>query len=199
MIEVNELTKRCGGRTAVDRLSFSVRPGQVTGFLGPNGADKTTPLRLYLGLDAPTGGHRHRQQRPLPHPPTHPRGLRHVGALIDAGQVISAFTLLTLPPIFSQYARWLAAVIHAMPVTAWKRLVQNWAPDPHSLAYSATGPGSVGRVRDLAADRGRTRHGRRAAPRRVNAPAIRRINVRQSGARSPCASPVARTGWTSVG
>ncbi|MEV8287714.1 hypothetical protein [Streptomyces niveus] len=51
--------------------------------------------------------------------------------------------MLTLPPIFSQCARWPAAVNHAMPpVTAWKRLVQNWAPDPHSLAYSATGPGS---------------------------------------------------------
>ncbi|MFC9745127.1 ABC transporter permease [Streptomyces niveus] len=56
--------------------------------------------------------------------------------------VTSAFTLLMLPPIFSQSARWSAAVNHAMPVTAWKRLVQNWAPDPHSLAYSATVPGS---------------------------------------------------------
>ncbi|NEE13063.1 ABC transporter ATP-binding protein, partial [Streptomyces sp. SID7499] len=38
MIEATELTKRYGGRTAVDRLSFTVRPGRVTGFLGPNGA-----------------------------------------------------------------------------------------------------------------------------------------------------------------
>ncbi|QDN92808.1 ABC transporter permease [Streptomyces sp. RLB3-6] len=56
--------------------------------------------------------------------------------------VTSAFTLVMLPPIFSQSARWSAAISHAMPVTAWKRLVQNWAPDPHSLAYSATVPGS---------------------------------------------------------
>ncbi|WP_327291258.1 ABC transporter permease [Streptomyces sp. NBC_01198] len=56
--------------------------------------------------------------------------------------VTSAFTLVLLPPIFSQSARWSAAISHAMPVTAWKRLVQNWAPDPHSLAYSATVPGS---------------------------------------------------------
>ncbi|MEV8408017.1 ATP-binding cassette domain-containing protein [Streptomyces niveus] len=84
MIEVNELTKRYGGRTAVDRLSFSVRPGQVTGFLGPNGAGKTTTLRLILGLDAPTGGTATVGGVPFR---THPRGLRHVGALIDAGQV----------------------------------------------------------------------------------------------------------------
>ncbi|MFE5668587.1 ATP-binding cassette domain-containing protein [Streptomyces niveus] len=84
MIEVNELTKRYGGRTAVDRLSFSVRPGQVTGFLGPNGAGKTTTLRLILGLDAPTGGTATVSGVPFR---THPRGLLHVGALIDAGQV----------------------------------------------------------------------------------------------------------------
>ncbi|MFC9745126.1 ABC transporter ATP-binding protein [Streptomyces niveus] len=84
MIEVNELTKRYGCRTAVDRLSFSVRPGQVTGFLGPNGAGKTTTLRLILGLDAPTGGTATVSGVPFR---THPRGLRHVGALIDAGQV----------------------------------------------------------------------------------------------------------------
>ncbi|MFD4767379.1 ABC transporter permease [Streptomyces niveus] len=66
------------------------------------------------------------------------------GALIRHSattMVTSAFTLLMLP-IFSQSARWSAAVNHAMPVTAWKRLVQNWAPDPHFLAYSATVPGS---------------------------------------------------------
>ncbi|MFD4767381.1 ATP-binding cassette domain-containing protein [Streptomyces niveus] len=84
MIEANELTKRYGGRTAVDRLSFSVRPGQVTGFLGPNGAGKTTTLRLILGLDAPTGGTATVSGVPFR---SHPRGLRHVCALIDAGQV----------------------------------------------------------------------------------------------------------------
>ncbi|MFB6944618.1 MULTISPECIES: ABC transporter ATP-binding protein [unclassified Streptomyces] len=84
MIEVNELTKRYGSRTAVDRLSFTVRPGRVTGFLGPNGAGKTTTLRMILGLDAPTGGTATVSGVPLR---THPRGLRHVGALLDAGQV----------------------------------------------------------------------------------------------------------------
>ncbi|MFD0330857.1 ABC transporter ATP-binding protein [Streptacidiphilus monticola] len=56
MIEVHELTKRYGRTTAVDRLSFTVRPGRVTGFLGPNGAGKSTTLRMLLGLDRPTGG-----------------------------------------------------------------------------------------------------------------------------------------------
>lgn len=56
MIEATELTKRYGDKTAVDRLSFTVRPGRVTGFLGPNGAGKSTTMRLVLGLDAPTAG-----------------------------------------------------------------------------------------------------------------------------------------------
>ncbi|WP_329279109.1 ABC transporter ATP-binding protein [Streptomyces sp. NBC_00691] len=84
MIEVNELTKRYGGRTAVDRLSFTVRPGRVTGFLGPNGAGKTTTLRMILGLDAPTGGTATVGGVPFG---SRSRGLRHVGALLDAGQV----------------------------------------------------------------------------------------------------------------
>ena len=49
MIEVCELTKRYGGALAVDGLSFTVRPGRVTGFLGPNGAGKSTTMRVILG------------------------------------------------------------------------------------------------------------------------------------------------------
>ncbi|MFF1546345.1 ABC transporter ATP-binding protein [Streptomyces sp. NPDC058291] len=84
MIEVSELTKRYGGKTAVDQLSFTVRPGRVTGFLGPNGAGKSTTLRMILGLDAPTSGTAAVSGVPFR---SHPRGLRHVGALLDAGQV----------------------------------------------------------------------------------------------------------------
>ncbi|MEV0490102.1 ABC transporter ATP-binding protein [Streptomyces atratus] len=84
MIEVNDLTKRYGSKTAVDHVSFTVRPGQVTGFLGPNGAGKTTTLRMILGLDAPTGGAATVSGVPFH---SHSRGLRHVGALLDAGQV----------------------------------------------------------------------------------------------------------------
>ncbi|MEV4940431.1 ABC transporter ATP-binding protein [Streptomyces zaomyceticus] len=84
MIEVNELTKRYGGTSAVEALSFTVRPGQVTGFLGPNGAGKSTTLRMILGLHRPTGGTVTVDGRPFHE---RPRGLRHVGALLDAHDV----------------------------------------------------------------------------------------------------------------
>ena len=56
MIEAHGLTKRYGQITAVDHLTFDVRPGLVTGFLGPNGSGKSTTMRLILGLDAPDHG-----------------------------------------------------------------------------------------------------------------------------------------------
>jgi ABC-2 type transport system ATP-binding protein len=84
MIEVTHLTKRYGARLAVDRLSFRVRPGQVTGFLGPNGAGKSTTMRMILGLAAPDAGSAAVNGRPY-------RALRaplhEVGALLDARAV----------------------------------------------------------------------------------------------------------------
>ncbi|AYL38299.1 ABC transporter ATP-binding protein [Streptomyces fungicidicus] len=56
MIELEGLTKRYGEKVAVDDLTFTVRPGIVTGFLGPNGAGKSTTMRMILGLDHPTAG-----------------------------------------------------------------------------------------------------------------------------------------------
>ena len=56
MIEATHLTKRYGKTVAVNEVSFTVRPGQVTGFLGPNGAGKSTTMRMILGLDAPSSG-----------------------------------------------------------------------------------------------------------------------------------------------
>ncbi|MFJ8579823.1 ABC transporter ATP-binding protein [Micromonospora sp. NPDC093277] len=84
MIEVNELTKRYRRGVAVDGLSFTVRPGVVTGFLGPNGAGKTTTMRVLLGLAAPTSGEAlvgGRAYASMRHP------LREVGALLDANAV----------------------------------------------------------------------------------------------------------------
>ncbi|MEW2621026.1 ATP-binding cassette domain-containing protein [Streptomyces sp. NPDC048106] len=81
-IDVRDLTKEYGARRAVDHLTFSVRPGRVTGFLGPNGAGKSTTMRLVLGLDRPTsgtatiGGLAYAALRDP---------LRRVGALLDAG------------------------------------------------------------------------------------------------------------------
>jgi ABC-2 type transport system ATP-binding protein len=57
MIEAQHITKRYGQKVAVDDLSFTVKPGIVTGFLGPNGAGKSTAMRLIIGLDSPTSGH----------------------------------------------------------------------------------------------------------------------------------------------
>jgi ABC-2 type transport system ATP-binding protein len=84
MIEANELTKRYGAKTAVDGLTFTVRPGVVTGFLGPNGAGKSTTMRMILGLDAPSAGEvtvAGRRYRDLSAP------LREVGALLEARAV----------------------------------------------------------------------------------------------------------------
>jgi ABC-2 type transport system ATP-binding protein len=81
MIEAMGLTKRYGDRLAVDRLTFAVKPGQVTGFLGPNGAGKSTTMRMILGLDAPTAGSVTIDGKPLA-AMAHP--MREVGALLDA-------------------------------------------------------------------------------------------------------------------
>jgi ABC-2 type transport system ATP-binding protein len=84
MIEARGLTKRFGEVVAVDGLTFSVRPGEVTGFLGRNGAGKTTTLRMILGLERPASGTVTIDGRPyagLAAP------LRHVGSLLDARAV----------------------------------------------------------------------------------------------------------------
>jgi ABC-2 type transport system ATP-binding protein len=56
MIEAHSLTKRYGEKAAITDLSFTVRPGIVTGFLGPNGAGKSTTMRMIVGLDTPNSG-----------------------------------------------------------------------------------------------------------------------------------------------
>jgi ABC-2 type transport system ATP-binding protein len=81
MIDARGLTKNYGDKRAVDDLSFTVKPGIVTGFLGPNGSGKSTTMRLILGLDAPTtedvtvnGKHYREYAAPL----------HEVGALLEA-------------------------------------------------------------------------------------------------------------------
>jgi ABC-2 type transport system ATP-binding protein len=81
MIELEGITMTYGGFTAVDDVSFTARPGRVTGFLGPNGAGKSTSMRIMVGLTRPDrgratiGGHRYAD---IPNP------ARHVGVLLDA-------------------------------------------------------------------------------------------------------------------
>src|SRR5258706_150741 len=83
-IEVQGLTKRFGRVVAVDDLSFTVRPGEVTGFIGPNGAGKSTTIRLTMGLDFPQAGTATvagRRYRDLAEP------LTTIGTLLDARAV----------------------------------------------------------------------------------------------------------------
>jgi ABC-2 type transport system ATP-binding protein len=84
MIEAKNLTKRYGDKLAVDDLTFTVRPGVVTGFLGPNGAGKSTTMRLILGLDRATSGSVTVNGRPYAQ---HRHPLREVGALLEARAV----------------------------------------------------------------------------------------------------------------
>jgi ABC-2 type transport system ATP-binding protein len=98
MIEVNDVTKRYGDTVAVDHLSFTVKPGIVTGFLGPNGAGKTTTMRMILGLDAPSSGAvtvNGRRYRTISAP------MHEVGALLDAKAAFGGHTAY-------QHLRWLA-------------------------------------------------------------------------------------------
>lgn len=81
MIELRGLTKHYGQTVAVSDLSFTVRPGLVTGFLGPNGAGKSTTMRMILGLDDPTSGTALIDGKPYRELK---RPLESVGALLDA-------------------------------------------------------------------------------------------------------------------
>ncbi|WP_404190835.1 ABC transporter ATP-binding protein [Streptomyces tauricus] len=84
MIAATELTKRYGDKTVVSDLTFTVRPGTVTGFLGPNGAGKSTTMRMILGLDSPTHGTATIGDRPYA---AHRAPLQEVGALLEARSV----------------------------------------------------------------------------------------------------------------
>ncbi|MFJ2503095.1 ATP-binding cassette domain-containing protein [Microbacterium sp. NPDC087592] len=91
MITSHHLTKRYGEKTVVDNLTFTVRPGVVTGFLGPNGAGKSTTMRMLVGLDRPTDGRitvDGRRYQDLPDP------IRHLGVMLDARAVNPGRTAL---------------------------------------------------------------------------------------------------------
>lgn len=98
MITAHSLTKRYGATTAVDRLTFEVPPGVVTGFLGPNGSGKSTTMRMIMGLDVPDSGSALIDGKPfvdLAWP------LREVGGLLDAKAFHPARTA-------RNHLRWLA-------------------------------------------------------------------------------------------
>ncbi|MGP8205803.1 MAG: ABC transporter ATP-binding protein [Acidimicrobiales bacterium] len=98
MITAHSLTKRYGAATAVDNLTFEVRPGVVTGFLGPNGSGKSTTMRMVMGIDIPDSGSALIGGKPyseLAWP------LRQVGGLLEAKAFHSARTA-------RNHLRWLA-------------------------------------------------------------------------------------------
>jgi ABC-2 type transport system ATP-binding protein len=84
VIDVDDVTKRYGDKVAVDAVTFTVRPGLVTGFVGPNGAGKSTMMRLILGLDAPSAGRVNVNGRAYR---DHAAPLHEVGAMLEARAV----------------------------------------------------------------------------------------------------------------
>src|SRR3982074_2912491 len=131
MIEARNLTKRYGETTAVSDLTFTVKPGIVTGFLGPNGSGKSTTMRLILGLDAPSDGEvkcdgkRYAEfQAPL----------HEVGALLEARSVHTGR---------SAYNHLLAqAQTHGIPRRRVNELID--LVGLHDVAKKAPGPFSLG-------------------------------------------------------
>jgi len=113
MIEARGLTKRYGPKTAVDGISFTVQPGQVTGFLGPNGAGKSTTMRMIMGLDRPSAGSVTVNGQPYA---AHRSPLTEVGALLDAKAVHTGR---------SAYNHLLAmAATHSIPKTRVQEVIE---------------------------------------------------------------------------
>ena len=115
-IETRELTKTFDSRTAVDRLSLQVQPGDVFGFLGQNGAGKSTTIRMLLGLVKPSSG----QVSLLGHdiPQYREQALRKVGAIVDTPafydnhtglenlRILSSLTGHVAPHRYREVLRW---------------------------------------------------------------------------------------------
>src|SRR6202040_1402371 len=131
MIEVRNLTKRYGETTAVNDLTFTVKPGIVTGFLGPNGSGKSTTMRLILGLDAPSDGEvkvNGKRYAEFPAP------LHEVGALLEARSVHTGR---------SAYNHLLAqAQTHGIPRSRVSELID--LVGLHEVARKRTGQFSLG-------------------------------------------------------
>jgi ABC-2 type transport system ATP-binding protein len=98
VIDVQNLTKRYGQNIVMGDLTFTVRPGAVTGFLGPNGAGKSTTMRMMLGLTRPDSGSARIDGRAY-HELSYPA--RHVGALLETSAPHRSLTA-------ADHLRWLA-------------------------------------------------------------------------------------------
>ncbi len=134
MIEARAVSKCYGGKTAVDDLTFTVKPGVVTGFLGPNGAGKSTTIRMIMGLDAPTSctvnGKAYRR---------HGAPLHEVGALLEAKAVHTGR---------SAYNHLLAAAAIPFALFRWSGVASNGirpqAGQPLSARPAPAGGGACG-------------------------------------------------------
>jgi ABC-2 type transport system ATP-binding protein len=135
VIEVDHVTKYYGDKVAVDDLTFSVRPGIVTGFLGPNGAGKSTTMRLIPGLDAPSAGTatvKGRVYRELPAP------LHEIGALLE-GLAAEGRTVFLSSHVMSEIAQTAEHVV----VIGRGRLIADMSV-PAILAQASRGVGGAG-------------------------------------------------------
>ena len=94
VVDVHNLTKRFGDFTAVDGISFEIRPGEILGLLGPNGAGKTTTIQMLLGLVTPTSGSIRMFGRDLVQDPSSWGDLRLGNALDCGGEAATAVAAL---------------------------------------------------------------------------------------------------------
>src|SRR5271154_3831022 len=136
MITAHSLTKRYGATTAVDKLTFEVPPGLVTGFLGPNGSGKSTTMRMIMGLDIPDSGTALIGGKPfseLAWP------LREVGGLLDAKAFHPARTA-------RNHLRWVA-IANDIPVGRVDEVLDQVGLD--SVANRRVGKFSLGMTQRL--------------------------------------------------
>ena len=141
VIEAAGLTKRYGEKVAVRDLSFSVRPGVVTGFLGPNGSGKSTTMRLILGLDAPDDGHATVNGKAYR---DHAAPLHEVGTLLEARSVHtgrSAYNhLLSLAQTHGIGRRRVEELIELVGLTEVRASVQATSPSAWASASGSRRP-----------------------------------------------------------
>ena len=110
MIDVQNLTKRFSGRTAVNGISFQVQPGEIVGFLGPNGAGKSTTLKMITGMLQPTSGTVTVAGHDLATDPLAVK--RSVGFVPESGALFESLTGL-------EYLRMVAA-LYGIPLGPWQ-------------------------------------------------------------------------------
>ncbi|WP_123041937.1 ABC transporter ATP-binding protein [Cohnella candidum] len=90
VVKLQDVTKRIGGRTIIDRISLEVYPGEVFGFLGPNGSGKTTTIRMMVGLMAMTGGDIHIGNRSVK--TEFSQAVAQVGAIVENPEMYKFLT-----------------------------------------------------------------------------------------------------------